>query len=121
MGFLAATPHGAARRLALFGRNCPWFHRVVSNQFTAGSPTPTCRSSEPDGGLGGRTLEDYIRTAGGRALCPATTSAAGVVSATLSASRNAARRPRSRSIRQVQKDLQTGRDASRPAVRSAPT
>jgi hypothetical protein len=55
------------------GRNRPWFNirgDVVSNQFTAEITDPNLLRFYPNqtAALGGRTLEDYIRTAGGRAL-----------------------------------------------------
>ena len=55
------------------GRNRPWFNirgDVVSNQYTAEITDANLLQFYPNqtAALGGRTLEDYIRTAGGRAL-----------------------------------------------------
>jgi len=106
------------------GRNRPWFNirgDVVSNQFTAEITDPNLLQFYPDqrAVLGGRTLEDYIRTAGGRALyLPGDDlSLPYVVSATLGIAKML---PGETSlevdlIHQVQKDLQTGRDANLPA------
>jgi hypothetical protein len=107
------------------GRNRPWFNirgDVVSNQFTAEVTDPNLLRFYPDqtAALGGRTLEDFIRTAGGRALyLPGDDlSLPYVRSATLGVARLL---PWDISvevdlIHQVQKDLQTGRDANLPAV-----
>ena len=107
------------------GRNRPWFNirgDVVSNQFTAEVTDPNLLQFYPDqtAVLGGRTLEDYIRTAGGRAIylpgddlrLPY------VVSATVGIAKML---PGDTSleidfIHQDQRDLQTGRDANLPAV-----
>ena len=107
------------------GRNRPWFNirgDVVSNQFTAEVTDPNLLQFYPDqtAVLGGRTLEDYIRTAGGRAIylpgddlrLPY------VVSATVGIAKML---PGDTSleidfIHQDQQDLQTGRDANLPAV-----
>jgi hypothetical protein len=106
------------------GRNRPWFNirgDVVSNQFTAEITDPNLLRFYPNqtAALGGRTLEDYIRTAGGRALyLPGDDlSLPYVVSATLGIAKML---PGETSlevdlIRQEQKDLQTGRDANLPA------
>lgn len=106
------------------GRNRPWFNirgDVVSNQFTAEITDPNLLRFYPDqtAALGGRTLEDYIRTAGGRALyLPGDDlNLPYVVSATLGIAKML---PGETSlevdlIRQDQKDLQTGRDANLPA------
>ncbi len=106
------------------GRNRPWFNirgDVVSNQFTAEITDPNLLQFYPNqtAALGGRTLEDYIRTAGGRALyLPGDDlNLPYVVSATLGVAKML---PWQTSleidlIHQVQKDLQTGRDANLPA------
>jgi hypothetical protein len=106
------------------GRNRPWFNirgDVVSNQFTAEISDPNLLQFYPDqsAALGGRTLEDFIRTAGGRALyLPGDDlSLPYVRSATVGIAKLL---PGDTSleidlIRQVQKDLQTGRDANLPA------
>ena len=106
------------------GRNRPWFNirgDVVSNQFTAEITDPNLLQFYPDqrAALGGRTLEDFIRTAGGRALyLPGDDlSLPYVRSATLGIAKLL---PGDTSlevdlIHQVQKDLQTGRDANLPA------
>jgi hypothetical protein len=106
------------------GRNRPWFNirgDVVSNQFTAEVTDPSLLQFYPDqtAALGGRTLEDFIRTAGGRALyLPGDNlSLPYVHSATIGIAKLL---PGETSlevdlIRQVQKDLQTGRDANLPA------
>ena len=106
------------------GRNRPWFNirgDVVSNQFTAEITDANLLQFYPNqtAALGGRTLEDYIRTAGGRALyLPGDDlNLPYVVSATLGIAKML---PGDTSlevdlIRQVQKDLQTGRDANLPA------
>jgi hypothetical protein len=105
------------------GRNRPWFNirgDVVSNQFTA-EITDANLQFYPDqrAALGSRTLEDFIRTAGGRALyLPGDDlSLPYVRSATLGVAKLL---PGDTSlevdfIHQVQKDLQTGRDANLPA------
>lgn len=105
------------------GRNRPWFNirgDVVSNQFTAEITDPNLLQFYPDtrAVLGGRTLEDYVRTAGGRAIylpgddlnLPYVISATAGVAQML---------PGNTSIEvdfihQRQKDLQTGRDANLP-------
>ena len=106
------------------GRNRPWFNirgDVVSNQYTAEISDPNLLQFYPDqrAALGGRTLEDYIRTAGGRALyLPGDNlNLPYVHSATIGIAKLL---PGETSlevdlIRQVQKDLQTGRDANLPA------
>jgi len=106
------------------GRNRPWFNirgDVVSNQYTAEISDPNLLQFYPDqaAALGGRTLEDYIRTAGGRALyLPGDDlSLPYVRSATVGLAKLL---PGETSleidlIHQVQKDLQTGRDANLPA------
>jgi len=106
------------------GRNRPWFNirgDVVSNQFTAEISDPNLLRFYPNqtAALGGRTLEDYIRTSGGRALyLPGDNlSLPYVVSATLGVAKML---PWETSleidlIHQQQKDLQTGRDANLPA------
>jgi hypothetical protein len=105
------------------GRNRPWFNirgDVVSNQFTAEIVDPNLLQFFPDqrAALGGRTLEDYIRTAGGRALyLPGDDlSLPYVRSATVGIAKML---PGETSleidlIHQEQKDLQTGRDANLP-------
>jgi hypothetical protein len=106
------------------GRNRPWFNirgDIVSNQFTAEITDANLLQFYPDqrAALGGRTLEDFIRTAGGRALyLPGDDlSLPYVRSATLGVAKLL---PGDTSlevdfIHQVQKDLQTGRDANLPA------
>jgi hypothetical protein len=106
------------------GRNRPWFNirgDVVSNQFTAEITDANLLQFYPNqtAALGGRTLEDYIRTAGGRALyLPGDDlNLPYVISATLGVAKML---PGETSleidlIRQEQKDLQTGRDANLPA------
>ncbi len=106
------------------GRNRPWFNirgDVVSNQFTAEITDPNLLQFFPDqrAALGGRTLEDYIRTAGGRALYlpgddlnlpyvrSATVGLAKMLPGETSLEIDL--------IHQTQKDLQTGRDANLPA------
>ena len=106
------------------GRNRPWFNirgDVVSNQFTAEITDPNLLQFYPDQGaaLGGRTLEDFIRTAGGRALYlpgddlnlpyvrSATVGVAKLLPGEMTLEVDL--------IHQVQKDLQTGRDANLPA------
>jgi hypothetical protein len=105
------------------GRNRPWFNirgDVVSNQFTAEVTDQNLLQFYPDqrATLGGRTLEDFIRTAGGRALyLPGDNlSLPYVRSATLGIAKLL---PGETSleidlIHQEQKDLQTGRDANLP-------
>ncbi len=107
------------------GRNRPWFNirgDVVSNQFTAEVTDPNLLQFYPDqtAVLGGRTLEDYIRTAGGRAIyLPGDDlNLPYVISATIGIAKML---PGDTSlevdfIHQAQKDLQTGRDANLPAV-----
>jgi Carboxypeptidase regulatory-like domain len=106
------------------GRNRPWFNirgDVVSNQFTAEITDPNLLQFYPDSRavLGGRTLEDYVRTAGGRAIyLPGDDlNLPYVISATLGVAQLL---PWDTSfevdfIHQRQKDLQTGRDANLPA------
>jgi len=106
------------------GRNRPWFNirgDVVSNQFTAEITDPSLLQFYPDqqAALGGRTLENFIAVAGGRALyLPGDNlSLPYVRSATLGVAKLL---PGDTSlevdfIHQVQKDLQTGRDANLPA------
>jgi hypothetical protein len=106
------------------GRNRPWFNirgDVVSNQFTAEISDPSLLQFYPDqrSTLGGRTLEDFIRTAGGRALylpgdnlnLPYVHSATVGVAKMLPGETTL----EVDLIHQVQKDLQTGRDANLPA------
>jgi hypothetical protein len=105
------------------GRNRPWFNirgDVVSNQFTAEVTDPNLLQFYPDqsAALGGRSLEDFIRTAGGRALyLPGDDlSLPYVHSATVGLAKML---PGETSleidlIHQEQKDLQTGRDANLP-------
>jgi hypothetical protein len=106
------------------GRNRPWFNirgDVVSNQFTAEITDPTLLQSYPDqrAALGGRTLEDFIRTAGGRALylpgdhlnLPYVHSATVGIAKMLPGETTL----EIDLIHQAQKDLQTGRDANLPA------
>lgn len=105
-------------------RNRPWFNirgQVVSKQFTAEVTDPSLLRFYPDqkAALGGRTLEDFIRTAGGRALylpgddlnLPFVHSATVGVARALWANSTI----EVDLIHQVQKDLQTGRDANLPA------
>jgi hypothetical protein len=106
------------------GRNRPWFNirgDVVSNQYTAEITDPNLLQFYPDqrATLGGRSLEDYIRTAGGRALyLPGDDlNLPYVHSLTIGLAKLL---PGETSleidlIHQVQKDLQTGRDANLPA------
>jgi hypothetical protein len=106
------------------GRNRPWFNirgDVVSNQYTAEVTDPALLQFYPDqtAVLGGRTLEDYIRTAGGRALyLPGDDlNLPYVVSGTIGIAKMF---PGDVSlevdfIHQDQRDLQTGRDANLPA------
>jgi hypothetical protein len=106
------------------GRNRPWFNirgDVVSNQYTAEVTAPAQLRFYPDqtAVLGGLTLEDYIRAAGGRALyLPGDDlNLPYVLSATIGIAKML---PGNTSlevdfIHQVQKDLQTGRDANLPA------
>jgi outer membrane receptor protein involved in Fe transport len=106
------------------GRNRPWFNirgDVVSTQFTAEITDPSLLRFYPDqnAALGGRTLEDFIRTAGGRALYlpgdnlslpyvhSATVGLAKVLPGDTTLEIDL--------IHQTQKDLQTGRDANLPA------
>lgn len=106
------------------GRNRPWFNirgDVVSSQYTAEVTNPGLLRNYPNqqAVLGGRTLEDFIRTAGGRALyLPGDNlSLPYVHSATLGAGMQLGPNTSLEVdlIRQVQKDLQTGRDANLPA------
>ena len=106
------------------GRNRPWFNirgDVVSTQFTAEITTPALLQSYPDqkAALGGRTLEDFIRTAGGRALyLPGDNlSLPYVRSTTVGVAKLLPGQTTLEVdfIHQVQKDLQTGRDANLPA------
>jgi len=106
------------------GRNRPWFNvrgQVVSSQFTAEVTNPNLLRFYPDqtAALGGRTLEDFIRTAGNRALyLPGDDlNLPYVQSATLGVARAlwADTTIEVDLIHQVQKDLQTGRDANLPA------
>ena len=134
LGRARRRPHGAcaaasASTRAATGRGSTSAATWSATSSPPRSPIPTCCSSIPTrrAVLGGRTLEDYIRTAGGRAsTCPATTSACRTSSAPRSASPRccrATRRSRSTSFTRMQKDLQTGRDANLPArrARSPPT
>lgn len=106
------------------GRNRPWFNirgDVVSSQYTAEITTASLLRNYPDqqAVLGGRTLADFIRTAGGRALyLPGDDlSLPYVHSATLGVGLQLGPETSLEIdvIRQVQKDLQTGRDANLPA------
>ncbi len=106
------------------GRNRPWFNirgDVVSTQFTAEITDPNLLRFFPDqqAVLGGRSLEEYIRFAGGRALyLPGDNlSLPYVRSATLGVGLLVWNDTSLEVdlIRQVQKDLQTGRDANLPA------
>lgn len=106
------------------GRNRPWFNirgDVVSNQYTVEITDPNLLQFYPDSRavLGGRSLEDYVRAAGGRALyLPGDDlNLPYVISATLGVAQML---PWDTSleidlIHQRQKDLQTGRDANLPA------
>ncbi len=106
------------------GRNRPWFNvrgQVVSNQYTAEVTDPNYLRFYPnqEAVLGGRTLEDFIRTAGNRALylpgdelnLPYVQSATLGIAKALWADSTI----EVDFIHQVQKDLQTGRDANLPA------
>jgi hypothetical protein len=106
------------------GRNRPWFNirgDVVSNQFTAEVTDPQLLQFFPDQNavLGGRSLEDFVRTAGGRALyLPGDDlSLPYVRSATLGVARALPGETTLEVdlIHQEQRDLQTGRDANLPA------
>lgn len=106
------------------GRNRPWFNirgDVVSSQFTAEITDPNLLRNYPNqqAVLGGRSLEDFIRTAGGRALyLPGDNlNLPYVHSATLGVGMQLGPNTSLEVdlIRQVQKDLQTGRDANLPA------
>jgi outer membrane receptor protein involved in Fe transport len=106
------------------GRNRPWFNirgDVVSSQYTAEVTDPQLLRFYPDqtAVLGGKTLEDYIRTAGGRALyLPGDDlNLPYVHSYTLGVARQLWQGTTLEIdlIRQEQKDLQTGRDANLPA------
>jgi hypothetical protein len=105
------------------GRNRPWFNirgDVVSNQFTAEVTDANLLQFYPDqtAALGGRTLEEFIRTAGGRALyLPGDDlSLPYVRSATLGVAKLVGGTSIEVDlIHQEQKDLQTGRDANLPA------
>lgn len=106
------------------GRNRPWFNirgDVVSSQFTAEITDPALLQNYPDqrAALGGRSLEDFIRAAGGRALyLPGDDlSLPYVHSATLGVGLQLTPDTSLEVdlIRQEQKDLQTGRDANLPA------
>lgn len=106
------------------GRNRPWFNirgDVVSNQYTAEITDPNLLQFYPDprATLGGRTLEDYIRTAGGRALyLPGDDLSLPYVHSTTVGLAKLLPGQTSLEIdliHQVQKDLQTGRDANLPA------
>ncbi len=105
------------------GRNRPWFNirgDVVSSQFTAEITDPSLLQFYPDqrAALGGRTLEDFIRTAGGRALyLPGDDlSLPYVQSATIGVAKLLPGETTLEVdlIHQAQKDLQTGRDANLP-------
>ena len=112
------------QEIALKGRNRPWFNirgDVVSSQFTAEISDPALLQFYPNqtAALGGRTLEDFIRTAGGRALyLPGDDlSLPYVHSSTVGVAKLL---PGDTAveidfIHQAQKDLQTGRDANLPA------
>jgi len=106
------------------GRNRPWFNirgQVVSSQFTAEVTDANLLKFYPDqkAVLGGRTLEDFIKTAGNRALylpgddlnLPYVQSATVGIAKALWADTTI----EVDLIHQVQKDLQTGRDANLPA------
>lgn len=106
------------------GRNRPWFNirgDVVSSQFTAEITDPALLRSYPNqqAVLGGRSLEDFIRTAGGRALyLPGDDlSLPYVHSATAGVAMQIGNETSLEIdlIHQRQKDLQTGRDANLPA------
>jgi hypothetical protein len=106
------------------GRNRPWFNirgDVVSNQFTAEVTDPNLLRFYPDqtAALGGRTLEDFIRTAGGRAIyLPGDDLSLPYVHSTtigLAKVLPGETAVEVDYIHQAQKDLQTGRDANLPA------
>lgn len=105
------------------GRNRPWFNirgDVVSTQFTAEISDPALLQNFPDqrAALGGRTLEDFIKTAGNRALyLPGDDlSLPYVRSATLGMAKLLPGQTTLEVdfIHQEQRDLQTGRDANLP-------
>lgn len=105
-------------------RNRPWFNirgDVVSSQFTAEVTDPNLLRNYPNqqAVLGGRSLEDFIRARGGRALyLPGDNlSLPYVHSATLGVGMQLGPDTSLEVdlIHQVQKDLQTGRDANLPA------
>lgn len=106
------------------GRNRPWFNirgQVVSTQFTAEVSDPNLLSRFPDrtAVLGGRSVGDYVRTAGGRALylpgdnlkLPYSHNFSIGIAKVLFADTTL----EVDGIRQTQKDLQTGRDHNLPA------
>ncbi len=106
------------------GRNRPWFNirgDVVSSQFTAEISDPALLQFYPNqtAALGGRTLEDFIRTAGGRALyLPGDDLSLPYVHSTtvgLAKLLPGDTAVEIDFIHQAQKDLQTGRDANLPA------
>src|SRR5215207_1580282 len=106
------------------GRNRPWFNirgDVVTNQFTAEVTDANLLQFYPDqrAALGGRTLEDFIRTAGGRALyLPGDDLSLPYVHSTTVGVAKLLRGDTAVEvdfIHQAQKDLQTGRDANLPA------
>lgn len=107
------------------GRNRPWFNirgDVVSSQFTAEIVDQNLLGNYPNqtATLGGRTLEDFIRTSGGRALyLPGDNlNLPYVRSATLGVAMQVLHGTSLEVdvIRQEQKDLQTGHDANLPAA-----
>lgn len=106
------------------GRNRPWFNirgDVVSNQFTAEVTDPSLLRFYPDqqAALGGRSLEDFIATAGGRALyLPGDDLSLPYVHSTTVGIAKLLWGDTAVEvdyIHQEQKDLQTGRDANLPA------
>lgn len=105
-------------------RNRPWFNirgDVVSSQYTAEITDSNLLRNYPNqqAVLGGRSLEDFIRAQGGRALyLPGDDlSLPYVYSATLGVGMQLGPNTSLEVdlIHQVQKDLQTGRDANLPA------
>ncbi len=106
-------------------RNRPWFNirgQVVSNQFTAEVTDPNLLETYPDqtAVLGGKSLSDYIKTAGGRALylpgdnldLPTVNNTTLGFAMTLGPSTTL----EVDGIHQKQTNLQSGQDANLPAI-----